>query len=741
MDESHFESWSRYDDDNQLLNLALAHTDNGTVDVVAACERAVVIVDDGWAMKDLYAVPTFEPDTGRPTNRYVRYHPQDQTIKYHENTKNRLTTVDATDITDTNLAHRLKWWLPEYNDDIETLDESKLPPETITAIDTIPEPDVGEWFGDIRSVVDAERDATLTTKKEAYNSQPTSQPSRDSRLTGPLQPTDHETGDQQTFSAILITEDPDEPERDLDLRDDAGIFEDNHYYVVCEDATDPDPIHVVATDVNTRRLHLEAVNNDVHRHSEVGQYLTDTTNQLWLYQILNPTPFDRRDAAIRSVRASHEKRDLLTGNTDIAFTPNKYAAPNPAIDLNDSQERALVWALAANDCVCIHGPPGTGKTRTLTAYIKAAVDAGQQVLVCAHSNPAIDNLLVGDSTLTNPEEGTLHTIAERDDTDLTIARVGRNSTSEVAQGYYGATPPSGADVVAATTNGAAEFDQDTFDVAVVDEATQASRAGTLIAYDAAEKLVLAGDHKQLPPFSASDDLLGDEQRPSLYEALLNRYGNDIAVMLTKQYRMHKSIAAFPNEQFYDGMLETATRNESWTLDGLEPLLGINLVGDEQTRSGGHSKLNPQEAEAAAQQVSILLQQGVPGSDIGVIAAYSAQVEHIKQELATVEADGVDDVSVDTVDAFQGSEREAIIVSLVRSNAENRSGFLTVPEEGPRRLNVALTRARKRLVVVGDWETLGTPADGKQSDESCADLYTALADAIDEHGRIISQPDR
>jgi superfamily I DNA and/or RNA helicase len=416
---------------------------------------------------------------------------------------------------------------------------------------------------------------------------------------------------------------------------------------------------------------------------------------------------------------------LLSGDRNVTFDSNKYAVPEPDIALNDSQEKALVWAKAANDCLCIHGPPGTGKTRTLTAYIREAVARDKRVLVTAHSNQAVDNLLVGDSTVNEPEKETLHAMAQDDDTNLSIARSGHNSENQVVRSYYQGVSPEGADIVAATTSGAAKFSSDNFDIGIIDEATQASRAATAIALNVSEKLILAGDHKQFPPFAASDDKLGDEQRLSLFETLMNRYGDDIAVMLQTPYRMNETIASFPNQAFYDGKLKTADQNQDWTVDDLSPLMGIHIKGSEQKRAASHSYYNPDEAEAAAKQVKLLTNNDLSPSDIGVIAAYRGQVKEIKQQLRRLDIPRSHRVSVDTVDAFQGSEREAIIVSLVRSNGRGSSGFLTMPDEGPRRLNVALTRGRKRLVIIGDWDTFSENAAHRDHDESCSELYAEL----------------
>ncbi|MFB6271117.1 MAG: C-terminal helicase domain-containing protein, partial [Halobacterium sp.] len=136
-----------------------------------------------------------------------------------------------------------------------------------------------------------------------------------------------------------------------------------------------------------------------------------------------------------------------------------------------------------------------------------------------------------------------------------------------------------------------------------------------------------------------------------------------------------------------------------------------------------------------EEVRRLADAGVDPGDVGVIAAYSAQVERVRSRLAASGVEGAHRATVDTVDSFQGGERDAVVVSFVRSNDDGSSGFLEFPEEGPRRLNVALTRARKRLVLVGDWDTLSAVSPDRSPENSCADVYAALADDLAAAGRL------
>jgi len=173
--------------------------------------------------------------------------------------------------------------------------------------------------------------------------------------------------------------------------------------------------------------------------------------------------------------------------------------------------------------------------------------------------------------------------------------------------------------------------------------------------------------------------------------MIETYDTGIQTMLRRQYRMNEQIAEFPSQAFYNSSLETADRNTNWTVPGEPPLIGINIDGPES--SSGTSKKNEREARVVTKRVKALAEKGVRMSDIGIITPYSAQIPTIKQHLHNHVEERTNRITIDTIDAFQGSEREAIIISFVRSNDTGESGFLTLPDEGPRRLNVALTRAK------------------------------------------------
>jgi len=710
--------------DATLYRTALEDRDYRPLDVSAAAETAVQAVGVRANDRDAYVVPLFDEDGMEPTDEYVLYRPEKDQVGWYDTDFGITGTerfADASDLDTTSIAHRLRGWLGAAVEERGVdVDEETLPPTRIAPTTPMTAREREDELDALAEFVRDERRAEREEARAAYDSLGLSGAISRGRAVGPFgfvgEAVDA-TGDTLYRYQFL------DADEETSLRTDEGVFVGNRCLLDARHGALPVEVEVRGVDGPTVTVRV-AAGDDGDR-----QLLADAERDFHLFDLLNPVPFQRRLDAIDSVREDAGKRDLLAGARPLQFDVNAHANPETGIALNEYQEVALLWADGAADAVCIHGPPGTGKTRTLTAYVAYAVSQGRRVLVTAHSNQAVDNLLVGDSTREEPEPDTLHALAQSDDAELSVARVGGNSTNRVVREHYAGASVADAEVVAATTNGAATFDTNTFDVGVVDEATQASRPATAIVLNCTRKLVLAGDHQQLPPYAATEPG-DDETHASLFERLLDRYGDDVAVQLRTQYRMHEAIASFPNRAFYDDALETAERNRTWAIGNLDPLVGVDVIGPESRDGAAKSYYNDAEAEAVAARVERAVNAGVDPEDVGVISAYSAQVGRVRRELGER---GIEGVAVDTVDSFQGGEREAIVVSFVRSNPENRSGFLEFRDEGRRRLNVALTRARKHLVLVGDWETLGTRGPGRSAEESCADTYASLAAHLRENG--------
>ena len=292
---------------------------------------------------------------------------------------------------------------------------------------------------------------------------------------------------------------------------------------------------------------------------------------------------------------------------------------------------------------------------------------------------------------------------------------------------------SGAQIICSTCSGAgSEFlEKEEFDLAVIDEATQATEPSALIPLVKARRAVLAGDHRQLPPTVVSREAEKGGLGLSLFERMIGLHPSASALLDT-QYRMHPEIMEFPARAFYDGRLTAAPGLEKLRLSDLlafpandpilddRPVVFLDTGGKfrEKTRRGSASRENPGEAELVRDLVKKLLSLGLDHSQVGVIAPYDDQVKLLREILpGRVEAR--------TVDGFQGREKEVIILSLVRSNPTGRIGFLN----DRRRLNVAITRARRKLVVIGDTRTLSSDR-----------VYKDFLDWVEERGLLLRLAD-
>ncbi len=475
----------------------------------------------------------------------------------------------------------------------------------------------------------------------------------------------------------------------------------------------------------------------------------------------------RQQAAMQRARLARgerlaELRDILLGQGQPQFNAEQDDSEQekPGLDagLNDTQQQAVRFALTARDVALIHGPPGTGKTTAVVELIARAIHRGDKVLACAPSNLAVDNiferLLAKGQRAVRLGHPARVTADLRDHTlDLLVqnhpdVKLARKLVKEAmglfrkADRFTRSRPAPGArqenrqeaknlladarhleaqavehildtaDVLCATTTALNHevLGRRRFDLGVIDEACQSTEPGCWLPLLWCEKVVLAGDHCQLPPTVVSQEAAAQGLGVSLFERLMARFNGSIARALTVQYRMHQDIMDFPSQAFYESGLQAHPSVSEHLLADLEgvahndstgaPMTFIDTAGasfDEELEPDGESRLNRQEATLVCRKVRAFLEWGVAPGDIAVIATYAAQVRLLREQLS------VPGLEIDSVDGFQGREKEVVVISLVRSNTRGEIGFL----QEVRRMNVAMTRARRKLLVVGDSATLGT----------------------------------
>jgi ATP-dependent RNA/DNA helicase IGHMBP2 len=488
---------------------------------------------------------------------------------------------------------------------------------------------------------------------------------------------------------------------------------------------------------------------------------TDTDSPSFrLDKAANDISRQRQQAGLENARKAKDSRlavmrDVLLGVQPPVFrTASDFSPLDPL--LNPPQIEAVRFALAAEHLAVIHGPPGTGKTTTVVELIRQIVRQGQSVLAVAPSNLAVDNMLelllakgekairLGHPARVLPElrQHTLDQIVENHSQVRVAHKLIRDAYVLRGQAarYTRARPERGArqamrqearamiadarkiedqviahlidtaQIICATTTGLDRnlLGSRTFDWCIMDEASQSTEPGAWIPLQFCHRLVLAGDHRQLPPTVISPAAAAAGFNVSLLERLLEQNGPGISRRLTVQYRMNEAIMAFSSAEFYDGSLTAAPGVGSRLLTDIfgmsasdltsTPVQFIDTAGasyDEMLEPEGESRLNMHEAVLVVQKVNALLEAGLAPKDIAVITPYSAQVRHLREQLK------MPDLEIDSVDGFQGREKEAVIVSLVRSNRDGEIGFLA----DARRMNVALTRARRKLIVIGDSATI------------------------------------
>ncbi len=471
--------------------------------------------------------------------------------------------------------------------------------------------------------------------------------------------------------------------------------------------------------------------------------------------------YKRMKKALTAVQRAEKKdvahlREVLMGAAPPSFEERPTLEFfNPR--LNEYQREAVEKALSATEVALVHGPPGTGKTTVLVEIIRQAVMQGQRVLASAPSNIAVDNLLeklletglkvvrmghparildsLRHATLSaqvaeHAEQAYIRELDQQrerlirqrhraEDRGRGIGWDDRHQLQKEIQGLWqeardieyalGRQILAASDVVLVTHGGIAKpILKKSFDLLIMDEASQATEALSWVPITQTKKVIFAGDPLQLPPTIYSEEAKKQGLGITLMERLQTLLPPEGQTLLRIQYRMHETIMGFSSQQFYEGALEADESVRTHTaaeLPGVastpltqEPLIFVDTAGSGYEESWNdllESRENEGEAKLALYFYQQLREAGIPAKSMALLTPYVAQ-SRLLRHLANDPA-----VEIGSIDGFQGREKEAVILSLVRSNSTGEVGFLG----DTRRMNVGMTRSRRLLIVLGDSGTL------------------------------------
>lgn len=520
---------------------------------------------------------------------------------------------------------------------------------------------------------------------------------------------------------------------------------------------------------------IQFINRDKMKVSFYVDELPDWVDdgKLGVDLLFDETTYLYMQGALEEILKAEEKSDTIKLLSTIIGTSEPQFSNKDFIEipqLNPSQNKAVQNMVGAHHLSILHGPPGTGKTTTLIQGIKILAKEGKKILICAPSNAAVDLLTrklveeeqavvrVGNLSRID-EELYQHTIEGKLKSDGTSKRlkdykkqaaelrkmalkykrnfgkeerIQRNLILKEARTLMKDAIKleddlvrdivSSSPLVTTTLAGSRSryLEKQVFDVVIIDESAQGLEPACWIPILKSKKVILAGDIFQLPPTVKSQKAAKLGLEKTLMERCIGK--GKPAVLLDTQYRMNQTIMGFSNEYFYEGKLQAHETNSNHQLEGIETQLEfMDTAG-----ASMNEELNPESQSSKnlgeVDLVKKIIHEKIDcfkGQSIGVISPYRAQIKELNDALKNEEAFQELQLQVNTIDSFQGQERDVIIISLVRSNDDNQIGFL----KDYRRMNVAITRAKKLLIVVGDSATIGSDS-----------FYNQFLSYCDDHGQ-------
>lgn len=464
------------------------------------------------------------------------------------------------------------------------------------------------------------------------------------------------------------------------------------------------------------------------------------------------TIFERNFSAIYAIindpALKNLKNILIAGSSAKPNLQKKIESSFKKFNPSDSQKKCIELARGLEEYLLIQGPPGTGKTITIAMIVNTLFSLNKSIIISCYTNRAINEVIR--KIIEYAPDVPIYRIGERQRADemdgiwlediINIYKSLDEKVTKAKEIIYSSDPKP---VYIGTTNAWLKGNYDNlkgrngslFDIAIIDEASQVLLPNAIGVIRLAEKFILVGDHNQLPPVIQSKE--AKELSKTLFEILFDKkhqYDENIKVTLETQHRMPVPIAKFIASEFYNNKLITADEISKRKLEIkstnlkhyeiLNPDIPLTLVSIKNHKSEGMARKNPKETKIIVEILSDLLSCGIEAENIGIIAPFRAQVADIRRALENKLGNVIENwqiirTMVDTVDRFQGDERDVIIFSLTLLDSE-------IPEilNDRRRLNVAISRTRKKFIGIGNWdlvdsnETLRNLKEYVKNSEGC-----------------------
>ncbi len=646
----------------------------------------------GCVEANLIKLPLHEPTSAALTDEYVVVdgNTDPPTVSFYDLAQDGLRTMPLTEFASSYPAWRLRYWSGEYP--IETTppwlvefgtDVPESPPTDATG----PSMEAAAFMEAARSALVARRETMREHARRRYEALSPAEyiDERGGISTATVSDRRVDEFGQQLLTLTPATQDP------------PGVRVGDEV-LVDADGVDGLPVEAEVVEGSTDGIALAIFWDSARRMPAALD--PDHEARITVGRLVDDRWFSTVATALTAVEEDSTRRARYAGHGDPVF--DELPQLHEETLLNRDQRHTVRSVRAAADLFCIHAPPWTGVRRTLAEIIRHEVADGSRVVILSSTDKTLATLLSDELC------------ARCADMDVDLAVDTRNDPIDRDRLQT-------ADVVGCSIVRADRLAVGGADLAVLDRAATVGVSAGAVPFAVADRIALIGDPIQSIE-SPVDQRLDVDLPPSIFEHCVAAYGDRCLARLRCQYELHETIAAYPNTIWYEGTLVHGQRNRTRTIDTLEPIAIRDVSGTERETPTG-SLYNDAEVEAVIAEIDDLIARQVDPAEIAVFTPYSAQIGKLRVALNGHEPGLGDTVSISRVDRTCCRAYDAVLLSLVRTAAAPTWSDRDRPSWRERGLAVALTRARKRLVLVADWDVVTAP-DGRHP---YADLATDLAD--------------